>query len=154
MAFLDQLKLAQKQRPVDLAPEQRLRMKMVAALDKQIAAAIHDWGPGGRYERYEFETVTNPDTGETEQKKVKKRFQRWWWIDENMKMFLGLFYANRPIEIRPKKTAIEIDDETKLVDTLKALREAVLAGELDPQLTKAAEARKAQFATRKRKTAA
>ena len=73
MSIIDQLKLTQEQRPAELSPEQRLRHKMCEALNKQLAAAIHDAGEGRPYERYEIEEVENPETGEIEQRKVKKQ---------------------------------------------------------------------------------
>lgn len=153
MSIIENLKLSQKQRPTDLPPEHRLRIKMSEALDKQITAAIHDAGEGPYYERYEIEEFKNPETGEIETRKVKKRFTRWWWVDINGDMFLSLRYGNKPLEIKPKKTSIEINDDNHLVDVLKALQAAVLSGELDQQLQKAANARKAQFASRKTKAA-
>lgn len=136
-----------------MPPEHRLRIKMSEAIDKQLAAAIHDAGEGPLYERYEIEEMKNPETGETETRKVKKRFSRWWWCDENGKMFLSLRYANNPLEIKAKRTAVEINDDNHLVDVLKALQAAVLAGEMDAPLKQAADARRAQFKKRSIKRA-
>lgn len=154
MSIIDQLKLTQEQRPAELSPEQRLRHKMCEALDKQLAAAIHDAGEGRPYERYEIEEVENPETGEVETRKVKKRFSRWWFLGDNGSYYFSLRYGGKSIEIKPKKTSIEVADEKQLVDTIKALQEAIKAGELDAPLKKAADARKAQFQKRSAKSAA
>ncbi len=153
MPIIDNLKLSQEQRPAELTAEQRLRHKMNEALDKQLAAAIHDAGEGSRYERYEFEDYKNPETGEMEQRKVKKRFTRWWWLGDNGSYFFSLRYGGKAIEIKPKKTAIEVADEAGLVEVIKALQEAIKAGELDGPLKKATEARRAQFQKRNAKSA-
>ena len=149
MSIIEKLKLSQQQPPRDMSPEQRLRIKLSEALDRQITAAVYDASSDTPYERFETQEVQNSETGEFETRKVKKRFSRWWWSDESGKMFLSLRYANKSLEIKPKKTAVEINDGKHLIEVLKALQSAVLVGELDTQLKQAADARRAQFKKRK-----
>ncbi len=47
---------------------------------------------------------------------------------------LEVRYANKRIELKPKKSAIEVGEPEHLVPTLELLRDAVNAGELDKKL--------------------
>ncbi len=60
-------------------------------------------------------------------------------------MFLGVRYANKWLELKPKKTAIELSNPEALQETLEKLKAAVLEGELDALLKAAGDARKKQF---------
>lgn len=50
----------------------------------------------------------------------------------------GVRYANRWLELKPRKTTIELASIKELVPALNALLQAVRAGELDGVLAKAA----------------
>lgn len=154
MSIIEKLKLSQTQRPTDLSEEQRLRMKMSEALDRQIAAAVYEAEHKANYAPTQMKSVKNNETGELEERQVKVRFSPWWFKDENGKLFLSLRYANKPLEIKPKKTSIEINDRNHLVEVLSALQAAIQAGELDAPLKQAADARRAQFKKRSAKRAA
>jgi len=153
MSIIDNLKLSQTQRPTDLTQEQRLRMKMSEALDRQIAAATFEAENKTPYAPSETRMAKNAETGAMEERQVRVRFSPWWFKDENGKLFLALRYGNKPVEIRPKKTSIEIPSEGTLVETMQALQQAIQAGELDQQLCSAADARRAQLKKRTTKRA-
>ncbi len=70
------------------------------------------------------------------------RLRRWWWKDENGGLKLDVRYGNKSIELAPKKPTIEVGDTDKLIPTLEAIKEAVIAGELDKQLAAAKVRRK------------
>jgi hypothetical protein len=72
----------------------------------------------------------------------------------NSSNFLGIRYGNRFLEIKPKKTAVEVGDASQLVPALQTLLAASEAGELDDALLKAADLRKGQFVSRIGKKAA
>ena len=55
---------------------------------------------------------------------------------------LDVRYGNRRLEIKPKKSAIEVGEAENLVPTLETLRQAVNAGELDKLLKEAKSSRK------------
>ena len=54
---------------------------------------------------------------------------------------VSLRHVNKWLAIKPKKTAIEVGSENKLIETLCVIRDAVVAGELDDVLLKASEQR-------------
>jgi hypothetical protein len=74
--------------------------------------------------------------GSTEKQLITKPVQvrRWWWTDERGKIMVSLRLGNRVMEIAPGKVSIEVGVLEKLLETLKTLREAIAAGELDEQL--------------------
>lgn len=153
MGLIDQLKLSEAQRTSQLSPVQRLRQRVMEALDRQIAAAIHDSGSGSRYARYEIKTTKNPETGETETTKVKRRFVKWYWEDADCKLHLSLRYGQVPIVLKGTKSTIDFEDYAELVDTMKKLRHAIAQGQLDAQLKKAADQRKRALGRHKEKAA-
>lgn len=79
------------------------------------------------------------ETGERMLKEVPVRFLPWWWRDEAGKLMLTLRYGSKR---KPGKPAIDIGEEARLIPTLKLVREAVAAGELDKLLMTAKELRR------------
>ena len=151
MSVLAKLTLTDKQKPTDLSPIQRLRIKMHEALEKQIKHANWIISTDGPYEPTEMRYERNPETGQLEQRHVKVRYSPWWWTDETGQLFVSLRYGNKALEIKPNKTAVAVEAEEQLPDTFRALQEAVRAGELDKALEAAAKARKEQFAKNRAK---
>jgi len=74
--------------------------------------------------------------GSTEKQLITKpvHVRRWWWTDERGKIMVSLRMGNRVMEVAPGKVSIEVGLLEKLPETLKTLREAIAAGELDEQL--------------------
>ncbi len=144
MSLLDKLTLAQKDRNILNKPEVRLRNRLVEKIDLQIEA-LKAREEGRTFTPHIKRWVTNPETGEKELKDVPQRFSQWWWRDEHGKLMVSLRYANKWLEIKPKKTAIEVGGEEKLIETFSLVREAVLSGELDDVLLKASALRAGRF---------
>ncbi len=148
MAALDTLKLSNAKRTVAGTPEGRLRERLNDAIRLQIEAA-EALVKGQSFSRHAERWTTNAQTGEKELKRVPIRFTQWWWKNEAGFYFLGIRYGNRFLEIKPKKTSIEVGDLSQLVPALNTLLTASEAGELDDALLKAADLRKTQFTGRK-----
>ena len=55
---------------------------------------------------------------------------------------LTLRHGSKRIELKPGKTAIEVGEEAQLLPTLKLVRQAAAAGELDKLLMTAKEQRR------------
>ena len=62
---------------------------------------------------------------------------------------LALRYGSKPIEIAKGKNAVEVGSMSELVAALDALKEGVLAGELDAQIEQASGSLRAGFAKKK-----
>lgn len=133
MPMLDKLKLTEKTPFTAFStPEAHLRRKFLSAIDLQIAAA-EARSQGEPFIRRGKRWI--PDaSGEKVLKEVPLRFLSWWWQDEAGKLMLTLRYGSKRIELKAGKPAIEVGDEAQLVPTLKLVREAVAAGELDKLL--------------------
>ncbi len=86
--------------------------------------------------------VDDPETGERVRKEVPVRFRTWFWKDELGNYMLEVRYGNKRLELKPKKSAIEIGEAKKLVPTIETLRDAVNAGELDKFLKAAKSSRR------------
>ena len=142
MTILEKLSFSNKTRAAMLtSPEAKLRGKMLEALDLQIEAAKAMLN-GETYIRKVMRWVDDSETGERVRKEVPVRFRTWYWKDEQGNYMLDVRYGNRRLELKPKKSTIEVGEGENLVPTLQTLREAVNAGELDKLLKEAKSSRK------------
>lgn len=134
LAILEKLKLTDKTRATMLrSPQTRARMKMLDAIETQIALAEAEQS-GTPYEKRAMRYVTDPATGERVKKEVPIRVRSWSWKDADGQLMLDVRYGNRRVEIKPGKTAIQVGDAKNLVPILKMLADAARAGELDRSL--------------------
>ncbi len=62
---------------------------------------------------------------------------------------LALRYGSKVFEITKGKNAIEVSDMADLIATLEVVKDAVQAGELDPQIEQVSGALRAGFAKKK-----
>jgi hypothetical protein len=69
----------------------------------------------------------------THQRKVEvaKRVKRWWTASVDGKINLVVRYGSKPLDFAKGKNAIELSSEAEVADTLRKVRDAVEAGELD-----------------------
>ena len=67
----------------------------------------------------------------------------------NFRWRLALRYGAKPIEIAKCKNAIEVGSMVELLAALEAVKEAVVAGELDRQIEQASGSLRAGFAKKK-----
>ncbi len=134
MTILEKLNLTEQTRAAAVtSPEARLRGKMLEGIDLQIAAAQAMLN-GETFIRRAPRWIEDAETGERVRKDMPVRFRPWYWKDEHGSYMLEVRYANKRIELKPKKTAIEVGEPEHLVPTLELLRDAVVAGELDKKL--------------------
>ena len=133
MTLLDTLTLSAVSPREKLSPVARKRLKLLEQLEIQITTAECE-ADGGDYLHSVKRWVRVE--GSTEKQLITKPVQvrRWWWTDERGKIMVSLRLGNRVMEIAPGKVSIEVGVLEKLLETLKTLREAIAAGELDEQL--------------------
>lgn len=67
-----------------------------------------------------------------------KRLKPWWFATDTGKLALTIRYGSHIIELGKGKYSIEVAELGKIPSTIEVLIEAVLAGELDNQITTAA----------------
>lgn len=147
MSALARLKLVNAQADRKSPTIQR-RYKLTGKIDHQIAAA-KALAEGGTYAAKSVKFVRDAETGERKPVETATRVKPWWWTAPTGKVMLALRYGSKPVEISKGKNAIEVGDAADLVPVLKAVKEAVLAGELDTQIEATSGALRAGF-TKKR----
>ncbi len=150
MTILDKLTLSDKSKAgAVVSPEIRVRNKMLAALDVQIAAAEAQ-ATGETYIKRGLRLITDTETGERVRKEVPVRFNRWHWTDETGTVFIQLRYRNKPLELKKGKPTIELGDEKELLPMLRNLRAAIVGGEFDAVLMAAKKERASSWVKSKK----
>jgi hypothetical protein len=124
------------------------RAKLTGKIQDQIAAAKAAT-EGGIYTSRRMKVVKDAESGERKQVEISTRVKQWWWTAPTGKIMLGLRYGAKSIEIAKGKNAIEIGTMEELVSALEAVKEAVVAGELDAQIEQASGSLRAGFAKKK-----
>jgi hypothetical protein len=124
------------------------RNKLTGKLDDQILSAKAAT-EGNAYSAGRVKYIKDGESGERKQVEIATRVKQWWWKTPTGKIMLGLRYGAKPLEIAKGKNAIEVGSMTDLVAALEAVKEAVVAGELDAQIEQASGALRAGFAKKK-----
>ena len=98
---------------------------MIAKIDEQIQlTANKDYTPT------QHKWVTD-EHGNQRKVEVAKRVKRWWTASVDGKINLVVRYGSKPLEFAKGKNAIELASEEEVAETLRKVRAAVEAGELD-----------------------
>lgn len=133
MSALAKLKLVASKRVTTANPVQNRRNKLAAKITEQIALATARL-EGRTYASTKVRAVTDSETGERRLIEVAKRVKEWFWVNDSGKINLAIRYGAKTLELAKGKNAIELASEQEVVEALTAVREAVLAGELDAQI--------------------
>jgi hypothetical protein len=133
MSALAKLKLVASKRETAANPAQHRRNKLAAKITEQIELATAR-AEGRVYAPTKKRTVVDSDTGLKRTVEVNKRVKEWFWTNTAGKVNLSIRYGAKTLELAKGKNAIELASEQELVEALSAVRDAVLAGELDAQI--------------------
>ena len=137
MSHLAKLKIvAQQAKRVQNKAEHR-RSKLLEKLDDQLAM-IQAKLAGETYTRTRMVMKEN-DAGERVQVERVKRLRPWYWMTNSGSCFFAVWYGSKVIELKPGMTAISVSKVEELPDAIRAVMEAVNAGELDAQIEDVAE---------------
>jgi hypothetical protein len=144
MSVLSGLKLVAAKRPSALAPIQVRRNKLIVNLTEQIAlaTALKD---GATFAPKRLRRVKDSVSGETRSVEMNKRVRQWWFAAESGKVVVQLRYGSKVIDIAKGKNSVEVANGAELIVVLGTLKSAVETGELDQQISSAADAVKARF---------
>lgn len=144
MSVLSSLKLISAKRPSALAPIQVRRNKLINKLMEQIAlaSALKD---GTTYAPKRMRNIKNGETGEIRSVEVAKRVRPWFFTADSGKVVVQLRYGSKVIDFAKGKNSVEVSNGAELITVLETLKTAVENGELDQQISSAAEAVKARF---------
>ena len=140
--MLSSLKLISAKRQITVDPIQFRREKLSRLLDEQISIATA-YMNNTTYQATRKKKVRD-ENGNIQIVEVQKNIKTWWFTNDN-KVALTVRYGNRAIEFSKGKNAIEISDAKNLLTTLEKIKQAVMEGQLDEQLTQASNNVKARF---------
>ncbi len=132
MQMFSKLKLvsAQVER---FSPVMARRAKLTSKIDHQIAAAKAA-ADGVVYAAKRQKFVKDDETGARKQVEADTKVKHWWWTASSGKLMLAIKYGAKTIELAKGKNAIELASLQEVIDALGAVKEAVVAGELDAQI--------------------
>ena len=143
MGHLEKLKIvAQQQKHAGNKAEHR-RVKLLEKLDDQLdmVQALID---GEVYAKTRISYVTN-ETGQRVPVEKAKRVREWYWMSGAGTCYFQVWYGSKVIELKPGMTAISVAKREELPAVIRAVIEAVQAGELDAQIEAVSERNKAQL---------
>lgn len=144
MSALGNFKLVASKKNRSLSPVVQRRNKLARQLHQQIELCEAQKA-GVVYAPKHLRTITNKHTGERVTVEAAKRVREWFWINDAGKLNLAVRYGSKVLELAKGKNAIELAGGEELIAALKALKDAVLTGELDAQIEAASGALKAGF---------
>ena len=143
MTVIAKLKLVSSKRERTTSPIVVRRTKLHAKLNEQLELATAN-KEGRVYAPKRIKTVTNADGNRVSVESVK-RVKEWFWTGAGNKINLSVRYGSKTLELAKGKNAIELGTSDELITTLAALKEAVLAGELDESINSASDKLRAGF---------
>ena len=136
MKHLQKLKLvAQQQRRLLTKVEQR-RAKLIGKLEEQLVL-VEALIRGERYEPLRRVWATSSD-GERVRIERPKRVRPWYWVNA-AGCFFSVYYGSKLLKLDGEMTAVSLGDRSELPEAIKAVIEAVKAGELDLAMEEVAE---------------
>jgi hypothetical protein len=145
MSILNNLKLVTSKKHQTVPPIVNRRNKLCSRLHEQIQLC-ESQKSGQTYAPKKMRTFINKQTGERTVVEVTKRVKEWFWVGENGKINLSIKYGAKVLPLNKKgANAIELTNGDELIETLKALKVAVLNGELDDMISEMSEATRARF---------
>lgn len=144
MTIFSKLKLVASKKERNVSPIVTRRNKLAGKLEEQLlfATAQRD---GQIYAPKRLKNVTDKATGERKTVEATKRIKEWYWTNSAGKIHLSVRYGSKTLELAKGKNAIELNSNDELLATLAALKDAVIAGELDDAISQASDKLKAGF---------
>lgn len=133
MTLLNTLKLtaARKMRAVPEVVKRRNKLLQKLVEQRALADALLQ---GQHYAPKRLRSYKDADTGARVLKEVPVRIKPWFWTGEKGETLLAVQYGSRQIELTKGKSAIEVGEESNLLNVLDVLLTAVQNGELDVQI--------------------
>ena len=128
MTLAKTLNLVPVVKPETRNPIVSRRQRLLTAIDKQIATI----------------TVT-VDGGDLSTVTPGRKTPAWYWMDEGGNYFVSIKYGKKPVEIGKGKYSIQCESLREIIDALKIVKEHVIRGELDSQLTTLAKSIRRNF---------
>ena len=145
MTVLSALKLVSATRTRTVDPVQQSRSKLVEKLNEQLNIAQAKLN-GRAYAPTKLRTVTDTATGERKTVEVSKRVREWFWNGDAGVINMCVKYGATTLYLNKKNaTAIQVGGMQELVDVIKSLITATIAGEFDDAIANAKQATREGF---------
>lgn len=125
-------------------PVQFRRQKMLRKLDEQIAMA-QAMAEGRSYSVTRMKRVRDTETGLKRVVEASGSVRQWWFVSENGKVAVQLRYGSKVIMLTKNRNAVEVNTPAELCSVLQTLKSAVAQGELDNEISIAADMVRARF---------
>ena len=129
MSYLNQIELSTYKPNTQRSPIVRRREKLAFKLEEQLKLAADS-----TYQPTKIVWNTDSD-GNQHKVKQPKRIKRWWIELDGGAVQLTVRYGSKPLEFAKGNNAIALKRKEDVEPTLRKLKLAVLAGELDTILT-------------------
>ena len=136
MSHHKKLKLVAAQQRRLLTKTEQRRAKLIVKLEEQLALA-EALISGERYAPLRRIWTTAAD-GERVRIERPKRVRPWYWLNV-AGCFFSVYYGSKLLKLDGEMTAVSLGDRSELPGTIKAIIEAVRAGELDLAIEEVAE---------------
>lgn len=149
MTHLSKLSLSSASRRQPVSPVARKRLNLIRKLDLQILAAEAELKDEEFLE--DIRKWIRGDDGEREQITEQRAVRKWWWQHHTGAWMITLRDGSKELPLLEDKNSAEVGEISNLVDTLQRLRSAVIAGELDDQLTQMIKAKPKKATDKQRK---
>lgn len=151
MSILKTLKLAIAARGNPAASEFAFRAKVLNWLAEQKAIAEAEIA-GTTFTATKKVTRKNAE-GEDIRVDAPRKVRKGWFTDPSGKMFFQIRYGSKPLEFAKGMNAVEVKNLDEVPSIIDSIITAINAGELDPQLNAARDARRANFKPKVKKAA-
>jgi len=131
MTTLNTLKLVSAKKHLSVSPIVLRRNKLIKMLHEQLEI-VEAKATNSVFAPKVIRTIVNKQSGEKMRVEVTKRIKEWFWVNESGKINLIVKYGTRTLQLNKKgANAIEVNNGSELINTIKQLKTAVLNGELD-----------------------
>lgn len=124
-------------------PTQFRRQKMIRKLDEQIAMA-QALAEGRSFAVTRMKRVRD-EMGLKRVVETSASVRQWWFVSESGKVAVQLRYGSKVIMLSKNRNAVEVSSPTELLSVLQTLKTAVSQGELDNEISIAADMVRARF---------
>jgi len=145
MTALSSFELTTSKKDIKASPIVHRRNKLVAKIHEQLELCEAKMN-GQLYAPKKLRTYINKQTGERMTVEAVKRIKEWHWTAPDGLIHLSVKYGSKVLPLSSDgSNAIVCANKDALVQALKALKVAVLDGELDEAITKVSNFTKSSF---------
>ena len=133
MSILNELHLVTAKRTSRISEVEKRRLKLSDRLNDQIECVNAKLN--NKFFTKSKQVWRSNEQGNEELVTVSRVIKPWWWSDVKGQVYFPVKYGSQALELVKGKSVIQVENLSELFKKLESLRNAVLNGELDSQLT-------------------